>query len=157
MAAYQSVVNINNIMKFLIAHKAFISQYTVPLCTTLPYRVLSIMFIKSLILNIKLISIYHSVLNDNLNARNFRHKSKNECYNQYLFITRADIFCSFKINITSQLTLVYCRYSGDVLTLLYVLLRQGSSTRGPRAACGPRASFVWPGKGISQNTIIYEY
>ena len=27
-------------------------------------------------------------------------------------------------------------------------LSQGSSTRGPRAACGPPASFVWPGKGI---------
>ena len=32
-------------------------------------------------------------------------------------------------------------------------LEQGSSTRGPRAACGPRASFVWPGKGISQSTV----
>ena len=29
-------------------------------------------------------------------------------------------------------------------------LEQGSSTRGPRAACGPRASFVRPGKGISE-------
>ena len=33
----------------------------------------------------------------------------------------------------------------------------GSSTRVPRAACGPRASFVRPGKGISQNTMRYEY
>ena len=32
-----------------------------------------------------------------------------------------------------------------------------SSTRGPRAACGPLASFVRPGKGISQNTMRYEY
>ena len=32
MASYQSVVNINIIMKFLIGHKAFVS-----LCTTLPY------------------------------------------------------------------------------------------------------------------------
>ena len=32
-------------------------------------------------------------------------------------------------------------------------LQQGSSTRGPRAACRPRASFVLPGKGISQNTM----
>ena len=37
------------------------------------------------------------------------------------------------------------------------VLRQGSSTRGPRATCGPRASFVRPGKGISQNTMRYEY
>ena len=34
---------------------------------------------------------------------------------------------------------------------------QGSSTRGPRAACGPRASIVWPGKGISQSTMHHEY
>ena len=34
---------------------------------------------------------------------------------------------------------------------------QGSSTRGPRAICGPRVSFVRPGKGISQNTMRYEY
>ena len=27
----------------------------------------------------------------------------------------------------------------------------------PRAACGPRARFVRPGKGISQNTMRYEY
>ena len=32
MASYQSVVNINIIMKFLRGHKAFVS-----LCTTLPY------------------------------------------------------------------------------------------------------------------------
>ena len=36
-------------------------------------------------------------------------------------------------------------------------LGQVSSTRGPRAACGPRMSFVRPGKGISQNTMHYEY
>ena len=36
-------------------------------------------------------------------------------------------------------------------------LRQGSSTRGPRAACGPPAGFVRPGKGISQSTMSYEY
>ena len=36
-------------------------------------------------------------------------------------------------------------------------LEQGSSTRGPRAACGPRASFVRPGKCISHNTMRYEY
>ena len=36
-------------------------------------------------------------------------------------------------------------------------LEQGSSTRGPWATCGPRASFVRPGKGISQNTMCYEY
>ena len=36
-------------------------------------------------------------------------------------------------------------------------LLHGSSTRGPRAACGPRASFVRPGKGISQNTMRYEF
>ena len=35
-------------------------------------------------------------------------------------------------------------------------LDQGSSIRGPRAACGPRATFVRPGKGISQNTMRYE-
>ena len=34
---------------------------------------------------------------------------------------------------------------------------QGSSTRGPRAACVPWASFVRPGKGISQSTMRYEY
>ena len=34
-------------------------------------------------------------------------------------------------------------------------LPQGSSTL--RAACGPRASLVRPGKGISQNTVRYEY
>ena len=32
-------------------------------------------------------------------------------------------------------------------------LMHGSSTRGPRAACGPRTSFVRPGKGISQNNL----
>ena len=37
------------------------------------------------------------------------------------------------------------------------VLRQGSSTRGPLAACGPRASFVRPGKSISQNAMRYEY
>ena len=37
------------------------------------------------------------------------------------------------------------------------IIRQGSSTHGPRAACGPRASFVRPRKGISQNTMRYEY
>ena len=36
-------------------------------------------------------------------------------------------------------------------------LEHGSSTRGPRATCGPRASVVRPGKGISQNTMSYEY
>ena len=36
-------------------------------------------------------------------------------------------------------------------------LKPGVSTRGPRAACGPRASFVRPGKGISQNKMRYEY
>ena len=36
-------------------------------------------------------------------------------------------------------------------------LSQGSSTRGPRAASGPRANFVWPGKDISQNTMRYVY
>ena len=36
-------------------------------------------------------------------------------------------------------------------------LDQGSSNRGPRAACGPPASFVRPGKAISQNTMRYEY
>ena len=36
-------------------------------------------------------------------------------------------------------------------------LQQESSTRGQRAACGPRASFVRPGKGISQNTMRYKY
>ena len=36
-------------------------------------------------------------------------------------------------------------------------LGQGSSTRDPRAACGPRARFVRPWKGISQNTKRYEY
>ena len=35
-------------------------------------------------------------------------------------------------------------------------LMQVSSTRGPRAACGPPASFVRPEKGISQNTMRYE-
>ena len=35
--------------------------------------------------------------------------------------------------------------------------RTGSSTRGPRAACGPPASFVRPGKAISQNTMRHEY
>ena len=37
---------------------------------------------------------------------------------------------------------------------------EGCSRTGvfnPRAACGPRVSFVWPGKGISQNTMRYEY
>ena len=34
--------------------------------------------------------------------------------------------------------------------LLKDALEQGSSTRGPRAACGPRASFVRPGKGINK-------
>ena len=35
----------------------------------------------------------------------------------------------------------------------------GVSTRRPRAACGPPASFVRTGKGrpISQNTMRYEY
>ena len=37
------------------------------------------------------------------------------------------------------------------------ILDQGSSTRGPRAACGPRTSFVRPGDGISQNAMLYEY
>ena len=36
-------------------------------------------------------------------------------------------------------------------------VEQGSSTRGPRAACGPPASFVRPGKGISESTMRYEY
>ena len=36
-------------------------------------------------------------------------------------------------------------------------LEQGSSTRGSRASCGPRANFVRPGKGISQNRVRYEY
>ena len=27
----------------------------------------------------------------------------------------------------------------------------------PRHACGPRASFVWPRNGISQNTMRSEY
>ena len=43
------------------------------------------------------------------------------------------------------------------LPRLPFLLEQGSSTRGPRATCGPRASFVWPGKGISLYTMRYEY
>ena len=37
---------------------------------------------------------------------------------------------------------------------------EGCSRAGvfnPRAACGPRASFMRPGKGISQNTMRYEY
>ena len=36
-------------------------------------------------------------------------------------------------------------------------LYQGSSTRGPRAVCGPPGSFVRPGKAISQNIMRYEY
>ena len=46
-----------------------------------------------------------------------------------------------------------------VAVSLYITysVQQGSSTRGPRAACGPRASFVQPGKGTSQNTKRYEY
>ena len=40
--------------------------------------------------------------------------------------------------------------------LLKDALEQGSSTRGQRAAAGPQASFVWPGKSISQNTIRYD-
>ena len=36
-------------------------------------------------------------------------------------------------------------------------LSQVSSTRGPLAVCGLRASFVRPGKGTSQNTMRYEY
>ena len=42
-------------------------------------------------------------------------------------------------------------------SLHLIILIQGSSNRGPRAACGPRASFLLPGKDISQNTIRYEY
>ena len=42
-------------------------------------------------------------------------------------------------------------------SLLKDALEQESSTRGSRASCGPRASFVRLGKGISQNTIRYEY
>ena len=41
--------------------------------------------------------------------------------------------------------------------IVYNTLVQGSSTRGLRAACGPRASFVRPEKSISQNTMRYEY
>ena len=37
------------------------------------------------------------------------------------------------------------------------VLEQGSSTRGPRDSCGPPASFVRPGKVISQNITRYEY
>ena len=43
------------------------------------------------------------------------------------------------------------------MTVIINPLKQWSSTRGLRAACGPRASFVCPGKGISQNTMRYEY
>ena len=31
---------------------------------------------------------------------------------------------------------------------------QGSSTRGPRANCGPPVSFLWSGKAISQNSSV---
>ena len=41
--------------------------------------------------------------------------------------------------------------------LLKDALEQGSSIRFLRAASGPRASFVRPGKGVSQNTMRYEY
>ena len=36
-------------------------------------------------------------------------------------------------------------------------LEQGSSNCGPQAACGPPASFLQPGKAISQNMTRYEY
>ena len=42
-------------------------------------------------------------------------------------------------------------YGGQMIFGDRVGLKQGSST------CGPRASFVRPGKGISQNTMRYEY
>ena len=48
-------------------------------------------------------------------------------------------------------------YDGQMTFGDLVGLKQGSSTRGPRAACGPPASFERPGKGISQNTMRYEY
>ena len=41
--------------------------------------------------------------------------------------------------------------------LQFFRLGQGSSTSGPRAACGPPVCFVRPGKAISQNTKRYEY
>ena len=50
------------------------------------------------------------------------------------------------------------------LTVFEKLQRNGdiisafkSGVFNPRAACGPRASFTLPGKGISQNTMRYEY
>ena len=46
---------------------------------------------------------------------------------------------------------------GTRYSIVYVGLEQGYSTRGPRAACGPWASFMRPGKDISQNTMRYEY
>ena len=46
---------------------------------------------------------------------------------------------------------------GCELAMCRIALVQGSSTRGPRADCGPRVIFVWPGKGLSQITMRYEY
>ena len=48
-------------------------------------------------------------------------------------------------------------YFLKLLNCYSLILYQGSSTRGPRAACGPRASYVRPVKSISQNTVRYEY
>ena len=60
---------------------------------------------------------------------------------------------------------IYLEYSNQIQKISRIVfwesldvLAQWSSTRGPRAACGRQASFVRPGKGISQNTSVrYEY
>ena len=65
--------------------------------------------------------------------------------------------CVFKFKLTLTVHFLSVCVVSAVASGERVGLSQGSSTRGPRAACGPPASFVRPGKGISQNTMRYDY